>query len=233
VCPESDGERVSKTDSSPKKFGLKKIVHQTRPESDEESVVESSSYEEDVSPFHSNFDMSVSLTKSDETEKKGAKTPPKLTIYIKGAPQFTPSRPFEEDAFYVSNPSPLVGDDKGLLSSDFAWSPSVFDQKKESTLTSSTKKHFKNFVSKTLPAPKYQAALKVVAMSGQSTAMNTASDEPETQCFGDDFFYPAPESPVRQARDVMKDGGSTKKKILGLLSGKKKRQKKGLYLLDD
>jgi hypothetical protein len=31
----------------------------------------------------------------------------------------------------------------------------------------------------------------------------------------------------------MKDGGSTKKKILGLLSGKKKRQKKGLYLLDD
>ncbi len=235
---------TSKTDTSPKKFGLKKkIVHRTCPESDEESMEESSSAEEKVSPFHTHFDMmSVSLTKSDETEKKAAaKTPPKLTIYIKGAPQFTPSRQFEEDAFYVSQMSPLVGDDKGLLSPNFNFeaSPSVFDdQKRESTLTSSTKKHFKNFVSKTLPAPKYQAAAKGNAKSSdQSSAMmNTFSDEPGlSECFDNDFFFAAPASPVRQAKDVLKEGGgSTKKKILGLLSGKKKKQQnKGLYLLDD
>ena len=48
----------------------------------------------------------------------------KLNIYIKGAPQFSqPQQDEEEDAFYFRQPSPLVGDDKGLLSSNFSSSP--------------------------------------------------------------------------------------------------------------
>ena len=226
--------KKSKSGTSPKTFVLKKIAHQACPESDEDSLEESSS-EQEVSPFHAHFDMSVSLTKSDETEKKAAaKTPPKLTIYIKGAPQFTPSRQFEEDAFYVSQPSPLFGDGKCLLSSSFASSPLVFEQKKESSLTSSSKKHFKNFVSKThFPSTKYQAAAKGNAKFDQGTTMNTFSDKSGAECFDNDFFFAVPGFPVRQAKDAMKEGGSTKKKILGLLSGKKKKQNKGLYLLDD
>ena len=228
VEPDSSKADTShkKFDTSPKKFGLKKIVQRACPESDDETVEESSIIEDEVSPFHAHFDMSVSLTR-DETEKKPAKTPPKLTIYIKGAPQFTPSQQFEEeDAFYFSQPSPLVGDDKGLLSSNFSSSPSVFEQKKEKTLSSSTKKHLKNFVSKTRQS-------KGITKFDQDSSKDVFGDHSGPECFNNDFFFAAPASPVRQAKDAMKEGGSTKKKILGMLSGKKKKQNRGLYLLDD
>ena len=242
----------TKFDTTPKKFGLKKIVHRACPESDDESVEEPLIGEEEegiqFSPFQAHFGTSASSTKSDETEKKSVKTPPKLNIYIKGAPQFTqPQQNDEEDAFYFSQPSPLVGDDKGLLSSNFSSSPSVFEQKKEKTLTSSTKKHFKNFVNKTLPAKgsiKYDQEVSNDVFSDQSgpecfnnNFFSAAPASPERpsgpECFNNDFFFAAPASPVRQTKDAMKEGGSTKKKILGLLSGKKKRQNRGMCLLDD
>ena len=92
-------------------------------------------------------------------------------------------------------------------------------------MTSSTKKHFKNFVSKTLPA-------KGSSKYDQESINDVFSNQSGPECFNNDIFFAAPASPVRQEK-VVKEGGSTKKKILGLLSGKKKKQSRGLYLLDD
>jgi hypothetical protein len=93
-----------------------------------------------------------------------------------------------------------------------------------------------------LPVPKYQAttnnkkgnSLNSPSVAGLiGDALNTFNDKSESQGFdNDNFFFAAPASPVRQAKDAMRDGCSTKKKIFGLLSGKKKKSK-GLYLLDD
>ncbi len=216
--------------TSPKKFGFKKIVHRACPESDDDESVDEASVEEKISQFHAQFDMpATSLTKSNESEKKSIKSPPKLTIYIKGAPQFAQTQQAEEeDAFYFSQPSPLVGDDKGLLSSNFSSSPLAFEQKKEMTLTSSTKKHFKNFVSKTIP-PKGNTKFDL-----DNHDNDFFSNQSGNNFFNDAFFSAAPGSPVRQAKVAMKENGSTKKKILGLLSGKKKKkQNRGLYMLDD
>ena len=230
VRPDIDEESVTskthtspkRTYTSPKKLGLKKIAQRASIESDDESVENMSLFGEGISSFNA-FDTSVSLTKSDESERKIIQSPPKLTIYIKGAPQFVPSTQIEEeDAFYFAQPSPLVGDDKGLLSFNFPSSPTAFEPKKENTLTSSTKKHLKKFVNK-----RYHSRGNTKAEEDYAFGDQVGNDG-----FNNDFFG-APASPVRQAKDAMKDGGSTKKKILGLLSGKKKKQSRGLYLLDD
>jgi hypothetical protein len=237
---------VSVESKSPKKFGLRISERGgASQESEEKSVEEATSQEDEFASF-------TQWNKPRETEKNVHNTPPKLTVYIKGAPQFTPSRHVQEDAFYMSQPSPVFGDDKRLLSSSsFAASPSMAEQKNEKTsTTSTTKKHFKNFVGKSLPVPKYQAtannkkgnSLNSPSVAGligeqeemkfdQGSALNT--DKSGNQGLdNENFFFAAPTSPVRQAKDAMREGCSTKKKIFGLLSGKKKKSK-GLYLLDD
>jgi hypothetical protein len=226
------------TEKSPKKFGLRISKRGGgSQESEEKSVKEATSQEDEVAPF-------TKWNKPRETEKNVPNTPPKLTVYIKGAPQFTPSRHVQEDAFYMSQPSPVFGDDKRLLSSSsFAASPSMAEQKNEKTsTTSTTKKHFRNFVGKSLQATANKKgnslnSPSVAGLIGEQEDMKfdqgSANDKSGNQGFdNDNFFFAAPTSPVRQAKDAMREGCSTKKKIFGLLSGKKKKSK-GLYLLDD
>ena len=220
------------SEKSPKKFGLRISERGGGSQESEEKSVEVTTSQEDE------FASFTQRNKPKETKKNVPNTPPKLTVYIKGAPQFKPSRHVQEDAFYIFQPpSPVFGDDKRLLSSSsFAASPSMTQQKNEKTSTSTTKKHFRNFVGKSLPVPKYQATTnnkKGNSLNSLGDALNTFNDESENQGFdNDNFFFAAPASPVRQAKDAMRDGCSTKKKIFGLLSGKKKKSK-GLYLLDD
>ena len=144
--PVSVESESPKTEKSPKKFGLRIFERGGGSQkSEEKSVEETTSQEDEFASF-------TQWNKSKETEKNVPNTPPKLTVYIKGAPQFTPSRHVQEDVFYMSQPSPVFGDDKRLLSSSsFAASPSMAEQK-----TSTAKKHFRNF-GKSLPVPKYQA----------------------------------------------------------------------------
>ena len=244
--PVSVESESPKTEKSPKKFGLRISGRGGGGQESEEKIVEKkTSQEDELSPFSQ-------WNKPKEMEKNVPNTPPKLTVYIKGAPQFTPSRNVQEDAFYMSQPSPVFGDDKRLLSSSsFAASPSMAEQKNEKTSMSTTKNHFRNFVGKSLPVPKYQAtankkgnSLNSPSATGlikeqedvkfdQGSALNIFNDKSENEGFGtDNFFFAAPTSPLRQAKDAIREGCSAKKKIFGLLSGKKKKNK-GLYLLDD